>query len=54
MSTFNDIEMFDNHGESFVIKVSEKFSKWNQEIVQKSSWDALWRWGSIVDMLENL
>jgi hypothetical protein len=54
MSTYNDIEMLDEQGDSFVIEVSEVFSKWNQEIVRKSSCDALWRWGSIVDMLENL
>jgi hypothetical protein len=54
MSTFNDIEMLDENGESFSIEVSEVFSKWNQEIVKKSSCEALWRWESIVDMLEEL
>jgi hypothetical protein len=54
MSTFNDIEMLDENGESFLIAISEEFSAWNVEIAKKGSSEPLYRWGSIVEMLEKL
>ncbi len=54
MSTFNTIEMLDDNGESFVIQISRKFAKWNQEIVKASSFGAEWHWSSIAKVLKTL
>ena len=54
MSTFNDIEMFDENGETYTIDLPKEFAQWNRATVRANPEGAEFFWSDIAESIKEL
>ena len=54
MSTYSDIEMYDEHGESYIIDIPREFSAWNREAAGTCPIALEYPWESIALEIEKM